>query len=62
MDSLCSAAWPSQWPSPEGLEFHEVMVQVKAAGFKVLAACTSADSVGGDFHAAIEYFEVREKA
>ena len=45
MDSLFSGVWPSQWSSPEAPEFHDEMDRCKAAGFKVLAACPSADSM-----------------
>lgn len=51
MDTLFSGVWPSQWSSPDAPEFHDEMDRCKAAGFKVLAACPSADaldtSVGG---------------
>ncbi|MFA0049397.1 membrane dipeptidase [Vibrio sp. 10N.261.51.F11] len=45
IDSLFSGLWPSQWSSPEAPEFHDEMDKCKAAGFKVLAACPSADSL-----------------
>lgn len=45
MDTLFSGVWPSQWSSPQAPEFHEEMDRCKAAGFKVLAACPSADSM-----------------
>ena len=45
MDTLFSGVWPSQWSSPEAPEFHDEMDRCKAAGFKVLAACPSADSM-----------------
>jgi membrane dipeptidase len=45
MDTLRFGAWPSQWSSPEAPEFHDEMDRCKAAGFKVLAACPSADSM-----------------
>lgn len=45
MDSLFSGVWPSQWSSPEAPEFHDEMDRCKAAGFKVLAVCPSADSL-----------------
>jgi len=45
MDTLYSGVWPSQWSSPEAPEFHDEMDRCKAAGFKVLAACPSADSM-----------------
>jgi len=57
MDSLFSAVWPSQWSTPEGPEFHDVLGKVKDAGFNVLAACTSADSVGGDLQAELHALE-----
>lgn len=47
IDTLFSALWPSQWSSPEAPEFHDEMDRCKAAGFKVLAACPSADSLDG---------------
>lgn len=45
MDTLFSGVWPNQWSSPEAPEFHDEMDRCKAAGFKVLAACPSADSL-----------------
>jgi len=57
MDSLFSGVWPSQWSTTEGPEFHDVMAKIKAAGFNVLAACTSADSVGGDLQAELHALE-----
>lgn len=45
MDTLFSGVWPTQWDSAEAPEFHEEMDRCKAAGFKVLAACPSADSM-----------------
>jgi len=45
MDTLYSGIWPDQWSSPEAPEFHAEMALCKAAGFKVLAACPSADSL-----------------
>jgi len=57
MDSLFSGVWPSQWSTPEAPEFHDVLGQAKAAGLNVLAACTSADSVGGDLHAELRALE-----
>ena len=45
IDSLFSGIWPMQWSSPDGPEFHDEMDKCVAAGFKVLAACPSADSV-----------------
>lgn len=45
MDTLFSGIWPDQWSSPEAPEFHDEMARCKAAGFKVLAACPSADSL-----------------
>ncbi|MEZ9368840.1 dipeptidase [Shewanella sp. 10N.286.51.B2] len=45
IDTLFSALYPSQWSSPEAPEFHDEMDRCKAAGFKVLAACPSADSL-----------------
>ena len=49
VDTLFSGVWPTQWSSPEAPEFHDVMDKMKAAGFKVLGACPSADALGGDF-------------
>lgn len=45
MDTLFSGVWPSQWSSPQAPEFHDEMARCKAAGFKVLACCPSADSL-----------------
>jgi membrane dipeptidase len=45
MDTLFSGVWPSQWSSPQAPEFHDEMERCKAAGFKVLACCPSADSL-----------------
>ena len=45
MDSLVSGVWPTQWSSPEAPEFHDEMDRCIAAGFKVLAACPSADAL-----------------
>lgn len=45
MDTLFSGVWPSQWSSPQAPEFHDEMARCKAAGFKVLAACPSVDSL-----------------
>jgi membrane dipeptidase len=42
MDSLLSAV-PSGWSTPEAPEFHDVLADIKAAGFKVVAACPSND-------------------
>ena len=48
MDTLFSGVWPVQWSSPEAPEFHDEMARCKAAGFKVLAACPSADALDND--------------
>ncbi len=45
MDTLWSGIWPDQWSSPEAPEFHDEMDRCKAAGFKVLALCPTADSL-----------------
>lgn len=45
MDTLWSGVWPIQWSSPQAPEFHDEMDRCKAAGFKVLACCPSADSL-----------------
>lgn len=45
IDSLFSGVWPTQWSSPEAPEFHETMDRLKAAGFKAIAACPSADAL-----------------
>lgn len=45
MDTLFSAIWPDQWSGPEAPEFSDEMARCKAAGFKVLAICPSADSL-----------------
>lgn len=49
IDSLFSGVWPSQWSSPEAPEFHDIMDQVKAAGFTAIAACPSADALDSSF-------------
>lgn len=56
MDSLFGCGWPIQWSSPEAPEFHDVMMKMKNAGFKVLAANPSADSAGQDPYLALEFF------
>ena len=45
MDTLFSGTWPAQWSSKEAPEFHDEMDRCIAAGFKVLAACPSADAM-----------------
>jgi len=45
MDTLWSGIWPDQYSGPEAPEFHDEMDRCKAAGFNVLAACPSADSL-----------------
>ncbi len=45
MDSLFSGVWPTQWSTPAAPEFHGVMDQLRAAGFKAIAACPSADAL-----------------
>lgn len=45
MDTLWSGIWPDQWSSREAPEFHDEMDRCRAAGFKVLALCPSADSL-----------------
>jgi len=57
MDALFGTAWPVQWSTPEGPEFHDVMAEQKAAGFKVLGINPSADSAGDDFTSAIRALE-----
>lgn len=49
IDSLFSGVWPSQWSSPEAPEFHDIMDEVKAAGFTAIAACPSADALDSSF-------------
>ena len=44
MDTLFSGVVPIQWTTPEAPEFHDVMDKVKAAGFKTIAGCPSADA------------------
>ena len=56
MDSLFGMAWPVQWSTPEGPEFHDVMAQMHDAGFKVLAANPSSDSAGNDPMQALEFY------
>ena len=57
MDSLFSGVWPVQWSSPEAAEFHDEMDRCKAAGFKVLAACPSADSLDTSVGATVKALE-----
>lgn len=54
MDSLFSGTWPEQWSSPEAPEFHDEMDRCKAAGFKVLAACPSADALDASVGAIVK--------
>ena len=44
MDTLFSGVVPIQWTTPEAPEFHDEMDKVKAAGFKTIGACPSADA------------------
>ena len=44
MDTLFSGVVPVQWITPEAPELHDVMDKVKAAGFKTIAGCPSADA------------------
>jgi len=44
MDTLFFGVVPIQWTTPEAPEFHDVMDKVKAAGFKTIGACPSADA------------------
>ena len=54
LDTLWSGVWPSQWDSPEAPEFHDQMDKCKAAGFKVLAACPTVDSLDASVEAIIK--------
>ena len=54
IDTLFSGVWPSQWASPEASEFHDEMDRCKAAGFKVLAACPTVDSLDASVEAIIK--------
>ena len=54
VDTLWSGVWPSQWDSPEAPEFHDQMDKCKAAGFKVLAACPTVDSLDASVEAIIK--------
>ncbi|PQP35604.1 hypothetical protein C6A37_01750 [Desulfobacteraceae bacterium SEEP-SAG9] len=54
IDTLFSGVWPSQWASPEAPEFHDEMDRCKAAGFKVLAACPTVDSLDASVEAIIK--------
>jgi membrane dipeptidase len=53
MDSLFSGTWPEQW-SPGAPEFHDVMDKLKAAGFKMIAACPQTDKFGTSFLDAVK--------
>ena len=44
IDTLFSGVVPIQWKAPDAPEFHEEMDKVRAAGFKFIAGCTSADA------------------
>jgi len=61
MDSLFSGVWPTQWSGPDAPEFHDTMDKLKAAGFKAIAACPSADaldtSIGGMAKSLIGYLK-----
>jgi membrane dipeptidase len=57
MDSLFSGVWPEQWSSPEAPEFPQYIDACKAAGFKVLGACPSADSAGGTFQQILKAYQ-----
>lgn len=48
MDTLFSAVYPTQWSSAAAPELHDELARCKAAGFKVLAVCPSADSLETD--------------
>ena len=54
IDTLWSGVWPSQWDSAEAPEFHDEMDKCKAAGFKVLAACPTVDSLDASVEAIIK--------
>lgn len=56
MDTLFSGTWPEQW-TPGAPEFHDVMDKLKAAGFKVIAACPQSDKFGTSFLDAIKSLE-----
>ncbi|MCB0165514.1 MAG: membrane dipeptidase [Anaerolineae bacterium] len=55
-DSLYSGTWPEQW-SPGAPEFHDIMDELKAAGFKMIAACPQSDKPGTTFLDAIKSLE-----
>lgn len=61
MDSLFSGVWPTQWSGPDAPEFHDTMDKLRAAGFKAIAACPSADaldtSIGGIAKSLIGYLK-----
>jgi membrane dipeptidase len=57
IDTLFSGVWPDQWSSHEGPKFHEEMDQCKAAGFKVIAACSTVDSLDASVEAIIKGVE-----
>ena len=43
IDTLFSGVVPIQWSTPQAPEFHDEMDKVKAAGFKAIAGCTTAN-------------------
>jgi hypothetical protein len=49
IDTLFSGVVPIQWSTPQAPEFHDEMDKVKAAGFKAIAGCTTADALGASF-------------
>lgn len=61
MDTLFSAVYPAQWSSAAAPELHDELARCKAAGFKLLTVCPSADSLETDImplaKALIAYFK-----
>ena len=49
IDTLFSGVVPIQWSTPQAPEFHDEMDKIKAAGFKTIGACTTADALGASF-------------
>ena len=58
MDTLFSGVVPIQWTTPEAPEFHDVMDKVKAAGFKTIAGCPSADAADTSLSATLKSLQL----
>jgi membrane dipeptidase len=58
IDTLFSGVVPIQWSTPQAPEFHDEMDKIKAAGFKTIGACTTADALGASFVETMKAFEL----